>query len=125
MSKNNNGGPTQGDLQFMQLFGKENVSGPSIGIDYAARGISPYREALGKYDTGLSPALYESGYERNPVLAQQYLRASNQSGGKQLWNGFWSRTASILPKVGQGVGHVLGFGSSVLKGGVNSWDPSE
>lgn len=125
MSNNNNGGPTKGDLQFMQLFGRENISGPSIGINYAARGISPYREALGKYDTGLSPALYESGYERNPVLAQQYLRASNQSGGKQLWNGFWSRTASIVPKVGQGIGHVLGFGSSVLKGGINSWDPSD
>lgn len=63
---------------------------------------------LGKYDVGLTPAIYETASFANPRLAQQYYRADNQSAGKQLWNGFRSRALSIPLKVGEGFGYLIG-----------------
>jgi hypothetical protein len=61
------------------------VSGYNIAADRA--GFKPLKQ-LRKWDSGITPAIYEHMVEVNPALAQQYWRADKQSGGAQLWNGF-------------------------------------
>lgn len=83
MTNNNVNPPTQpyDAAEFSRRFLTPAYGMGASGIDFAARrgGDSPYRQELNKYDSGLTPALYESGYERNPMLAQQYLRSANQT----------------------------------------------
>lgn len=69
----------------------------SLGQHYSslAGGVSAYNVAadrasyaplkkLRKWDSGITPAIYEHMIETNPALAQQYWRADQQSGGAQL-----------------------------------------
>lgn len=47
-------------------------------------------------------------------MHQGYNRSANQSGLGQIWNGLVSRSASILPKIGAGVGSVYGAATAAL-----------
>jgi len=74
---------------------------------------------LGKYDVGMTPAIYETAMFANPRLAQQYYRADQQSAGQQLFNGFVSRAASIPVKMGEGFGYLAGGVEALISGDIN------
>lgn len=81
----------------------------------------PFKK-LGKYDRGITSAIYEGSLDADPLKLQEYYRGEMQSGAKKLLNGIVSRGLSVGTKVGQGLGHVLGTGAAVLSGDVFKGD---
>jgi len=103
----NNGGPGQG------LSGLR----PTTNVAAQRTGFSPLRQ-LGKYDKGISSAVYE-GSLLSPEIEQMYYRGQQQSALKKHVNGLFSAGLSILPKVGAGLGYVGGALWAMGPGKVN------
>lgn len=61
---------------------------------------------------------YSNKYDENyrPEYNQEFNRADNQSWHQQLGYGLISRSLSILPKLGSGVGSIYGLGKTVATG---------
>lgn len=70
-------------------------------VSLEREGTSPFK-ALGKYDTGLTPASYEAT-GMWPEYAQSMMRGQNQTSASKLFNGFLSRTASVALKLASGI----------------------
>jgi len=68
---------------------------------------------------------YSNKYDANyrPEYVQEFNRADNQSGLRQLTNGLVSRSLSIAPKIGSGLGSIYGVGSAIANADVSKiWD---
>ena len=73
---------------------------------YTVRGSQPHQYEEIKRDIFLT-----SRYDKNlsPYEVQEYNRAQNQGWLNKVGSGLISRGSSIVPKIGQGIGHVGGF----------------
>ena len=73
---------------------------------YTVRGHQPP-----KYEEIKRNVLLSSRYDKNlsPYEVQEYNRAQNQGWLNKVGSGLISRGSSIVPKIGQGIGHVGGF----------------
>jgi hypothetical protein len=77
-----------------------------IKQNWSLPGVKP----LGKYDDGFKIGFSEMG--QDPAMLQEWNRSAQQGVFSKYWNGFRSRGMSIAPKIGKGLGHVLGFAAS-------------
>lgn len=89
------------------------------------RELGPITGALPNRQLNVNLSSYSNKYDENfrPDYTQEYHRASNQSGLEQLGYGLLSRTLSIVPKIGNGLGALYG---ATFEGGYNDvnkiWD---
>ena len=119
MANNNTPPKNLAELIAGSIGGFSQPQGVSTRNIVAERaGYAPLAK-LGKYDVGMTPAIYETAMFSNPRLAQQYYRADQQTAGQQLFNGFVSRAASIPVKMGEGFGYLVGGVEALISGDMN------
>lgn len=89
------------------------IMGPGVGPAILSRDITvPLQDFSNKYDE-----FYRPGYN------QEWNRSENQSGLAQLGLGLTSRTLSIIPKLGAGLGSIYGAGLAIKENELSKiWD---
>lgn len=87
--------------------------------------LGPISGALPNRKVNVDLQSYSNSYDAHyrPQYIQEHNRASNQSGLGQLGYGLLSRTLSIIPKLGNGVGSIVGLGKYAASGNISDiWD---
>lgn len=82
------------------------------------QGLGPVRYIPHNQPLNVKLSDYSNSYDANyrPGYNQEFNRADNQSALGQVTHGLMSRTLSILPKIGSGVGSLYGIGKSAVTG---------
>lgn len=87
--------------------------------------LGPISGALPNRKVNVDLQSYSNKYDEGfrPQYIQEHNRASNQSGLGQLGYGLLSRSLSIVPKIGNGIGSLYGVGSAINSNNVaDIWD---
>lgn len=90
---------------------------PVQSVTAQRAGFSPLQQ-LGKYDKGISSAIYE-GTLKNPYTEQMYYRGYQQSIPSKLTNGLISRAASVPIKLASGIVSTVGLVKGAFEGDVS------